>query len=216
MHSDSFRSEPAYLKKQRRQAFAGATLVLAAALVALYMRWKVDRPDSSHEPSPAVASPQRAAPAAADSQQPVPTLRQSARSERLASPARHPPTAGAHGIYKCRKDGRVVYADRPCDGDTEVLLLPVPSAGLAPDRSYAEQLDRLRADRAGTRPAAQAQESAATRSDSSNDTPCATIDREIQQIDATTRQPLSVPMAEHYRERRRALMDQRFSAGCNG
>lgn len=205
MHSDSFRSEPAYLKKQRRQAYAGATLVLAAALVALYMRWKVDRPDSSHEPSPAVAS-----------QQPVPTLRQSARSERLASPARHPPTAGAHGIYKCRKDGRVVYADRPCDGDTEVLLLPVPSAGLTPDRSYAEQLDRLRADRAGTRPAAQAQESAATRSGSSKDTPCATIDREIQQIDATTRQPLSVPMAEHYRERRRALMEQRFSAGCNG
>jgi hypothetical protein len=45
---------------------------------------------------------------------------------------------------------------------------------------------------------------------------CAAIDAAIRRIDAITRQPLSIPLAEHCRARRKALMDERFSIACNG
>lgn len=52
------------------------------------------------------------------------------------------------GIYKCREHGRTVYADHPCSAQAEALTVAPASAGLSPDRSYAEQLAQLQAERA--------------------------------------------------------------------
>ena len=53
-----------------------------------------------------------------------------------------------YGIYRCRENGRTVYADHPCGAQAEALAVAPALAGLSPDRSYAEQLAQLQAERA--------------------------------------------------------------------
>ncbi|HEY9191671.1 MAG TPA: hypothetical protein VIO81_02235, partial [Methyloversatilis sp.] len=110
---------------------------------------------------------------------------------------------------------RTVYADVPCGERVEAVALAAPSAGLVPERSYADQLARVRSERA-RHAASQPEPVAYASGGPSVDDRCAATDQAVRQIDAITRQLLSIPQAEYYRARRKALMDQRFSLGCNG
>jgi hypothetical protein len=194
-------------RREKRLAAAGALCALAAASCALYLMWNSNRPvEPVGDQAGQVARP--------DSPPAAPPVPQ--RAPVVAPPqVTAPSPAPAGGIYRCREGTRVVYTDHPCGADSTPLDLAPPSAGLRPDRSYAEQLARVRAERAqhaASLPVAQASRTPAP----DERQRCAAIDAGIRQIDAITRQPLTVPMAEHYRERRRALMDERFSIGCNG
>ena len=119
------------------------------------------------------------------------------------------------GIYKCREHGRTVYADHPCSAQAEALTVAPASAGLSPDRSYAEQLAQVQAERA-RHAARQPVRSAAASPARAHDARCAAIDETVRRIDAATRQPLGIPELEHFRAQRKALMDERFSIPCNG
>lgn len=194
-------------RRLHRQAAAGALCVVTTGVLVLGHLWDKDRPAA-----PAVEPPGQVA--APDARPVAPPARQPPATADAPRPA--PLPAPASGIYRCRDGARVVYADRPCGTGSEAVELPPPSAGLQPDRSYAEQLERVRAERArhaASRPVARADDRAPA---SQGGGRCATIDAQIRQIDAATRQPQTVPMAEYYREQRRSLMDERFSLGCNG
>lgn len=119
------------------------------------------------------------------------------------------------GIYKCREHGRTVYADHPCSAQAEALTVAPASAGLSPDRSYAEQLAQLQAERARHAARQPAPDPAAAPA-RTHDARCAAIDETVRRIDAATRQPLGIPELEHFRAQRKALMDERFSIPCNG
>lgn len=194
-------------RREEQLAAAGVLSVAAAGAFALYLVWGGYRPDEpGGEPSGQATRPD-ARTAAPPAMQLAPVV--------VTPTVPAPSPAPASGIFRCRDGARVVYADRPCGVGSEPLELAPQSAGLQPDRSYVEQLARVRAERArhaASLPVARADD-ARGRDERQR---CAAIDTNIQQIDAITRQPLTVPMAEHYRERRRALMDERFSIGCNG
>lgn len=125
------------------------------------------------------------------------------------------PAVRKNTIFKCTVGGRTIYADAPCGDQVETVVIASASAGLSPGRSYADQLARVRAERAH-HAASQPMPVTTDRSAPSIDDRCAAIDDAVRQIDTITRQPLSVPKAEHYRVRRKTLMDERFSIACNG
>lgn len=189
-----------------RRAAAGALCAVLAGVLALGFMWDMDPPTAPvGEASGQTATRQAPTPNPPSPRAPVVT----------APPLAARSPAPAPGIYRCVDGARVVYADRPCGAGSEAVALPAPSAGLQPDRSYAEQLARVRAERARhatSLPMAQT-DTVPVRDEGVR---CASIDASIRQIDAATRQPLTVPMAESYRAQRRALMDERFSIGCNG
>ncbi len=125
------------------------------------------------------------------------------------------PNARSNTIYKCTVGESTVYADVPCGDRVETIVLAAPSAGLVPERSYADQLARVRTERARHAALRPVPVASASRGPSIDDS-CAAIDEAVRQIDTITHQPLSIPQAEYYRARRKALMDERFSLGCNG
>ncbi|MDP2868859.1 MAG: hypothetical protein Q8O08_08530 [Methyloversatilis sp.] len=185
------------------------TLALIAAIgtvvgVWLTIEWlaHADRPDTTAT-QPAEVAPAAPAPAASPPRahaRPVPQIEPDVRGD---------------AIYKCTVAGSTVYADAPCGEQARTVALPPPSAGLSPDRSYAEQLARVRAERARHAATHPAPSTDIARRPSS-DNRCASIDETVKAIDAATRQPHDVPAAEHFRARRRSLMDERFTLGCNG
>lgn len=172
-------------------ALIWAIAVVAGAWIAAEWLAQTARLDAAPQPS-SVAAP--AAPATTVVQPP-------ATSRTVQTPA---PTARHDSIYKCTAGGRTVYADAPCGDRAEAVVLAPFGAGLSPGRSYAHH--------AASQPVALT----STRSAPSIDDRCAAIDDAVRQIDAITRQPLSIPRAEHYRARRKALMDERFAVACNG
>lgn len=184
-------------------------LIAAIAIVggaALSVEWlaRTDRPDAATPPSADVMPP---APAPGTAPAPARPM--------VTPPPQIEAAARRNTIFKCKVGDRTVYADAPCGEHAEAIALPPPSAGLSPDRSYAEQLVRVRAERArhaALQPAPA--EDIARRPVTRNR--CASIDASVMGIDAATRQPHDVPAAEHFRARRKALMDERFTLGCNG
>jgi hypothetical protein len=184
-------------------------LALIAAIVTIVGVWLTiewlayaDRPDTTTT-RPAGITPATPVPAASPPQalaRPMPQIEPDVRGD---------------AIYKCTLAGRTVYADAPCGEQARTVALPPPSAGLSPDRSYAEQLARVRAERA-RHAATQPAPSADIARRPSTDNRCASIDDTVKTIDAATRQPHDVPAAEHFRARRKSLMDERFTLGCNG
>lgn len=180
-----------------------AIAVVAGAWIAAEWLAQTDRLDAARQPS-SVAAP--ASPPATVVQPPAAT------SRTVQTPAS---TTRNDSIYKCTVGGRTVYADAPCGDRAETVVLAPSGAGLSPGRSYADQLAQVRAERA-RHAASQPVAVTSTRSAPSIDDRCASIDDAVRQIDAITRQPLSIPRAEHYRARRKALMDERFAIACNG
>lgn len=191
----------------------GALLIVGGGLVGL---------GRLMTPAPVAPRPdvRAAAPRTTPSPQAGPALTLQAKPDvrRMERPPERPLAAtgpAPDGIYKCRENGRTVYADHPCGARPEALTVVPASAGLSPDRSYAEQLAQLQAERArhATRPPAPGPAAAPART---QDARCAAIDETVRRIDAATRQPLGIPELEHFRAQRKALMDERFSIPCNG
>jgi hypothetical protein len=173
-----------------------AIAVVAGAWIAAEWLAQTDRLDAARQPSSGAAP---ASPPAATSR----------------TVQTHASTTRNDSIYKCTVGGRTVYADAPCGDRAETVVLAPSGAGLSPGRSYADQLAQVRAARA-RHAASQPVAITSTRRAPSIDDRCAAIDDAVRQIDAITRQPLSIPRAEHYRARRKTLMDERFAIACNG
>jgi len=186
----------------RTLALIAAIGTVSGALLTIERLTRADRPDAIATP-PAEVTP--AAP-----------LPDSAPVQANARPSREiEPAVRSDTVYKCTEAGRTAYADAPCGERARAVSLPPASAGLSPDRSYAEQLARVRAERA-RHAAAQTAPSADTARRASTDGRCASMDAMVKAIDTATRQPHDVQAAEHFRARRKALMDERFTLGCNG
>lgn len=190
-------------------SLAGALLIVGGGLVGL---------GRLMTPAPVAPRPdvRAAAPRTTPSPQAGPALTPQAKPDarRIERPLA---TTGPapDGIYKCREHGRTVYADHPCSAQAEALTVAPASAGLSPDRSYAEQLAQLQAERARHAARQPAPDPAAAPA-GTHDARCAAIDETVRRIDAATRQPLGIPELEHFRAQRKALMDERFSIPCNG
>lgn len=179
-----------------------AIAVVGGAWMAMEWLAQTDRPGGAPRPS-SVASPALLPPGITSPPAKAPTV---------PAPA---PNARSNTIYKCTVGERTVYADKPCGKRVETVALAAPSAGLVPERSYADQLARVRTERA-RHAALQPAPVASARSGLSIVDRCAAIDDAVRQIDTITRQPLSMAQAEYHRAWRKALMDERFSLGCNG
>lgn len=185
------------------------TLAVIAAISSIVGLWlTIEWLARADLPEPTVTQPTEVTPAS-----PVPSAAPPQANARPTPPTE--PAIRGDAIYKCTVAGRTVYADTPCGEQARTVALPPPSAGLSPDRSYAEQLARVRAERA-RHAATQSVPGADFARRPSTDSRCASIDETVKAIDAATRQPHDVPAAEHFRARRRALMDERFTLGCNG
>ncbi|HLO92762.1 MAG TPA: DUF4124 domain-containing protein [Burkholderiaceae bacterium] len=194
-------------------SLVGALLIVGGGLVGL------DRLIAPAPVSPRPDAPP-AAPRATPSPQAGPALTPQAKPDarRLERPPERPlATTGPapYGIYRCRENGRTVYADHPCGAQAEALTVAPASAGLSPDRSYAEQLAQLQAERA-QHVVHQPLPGQAAAPGHTHDARCAAIDETLRRIDSATRQPLGIPELEHFRAQRKALMDERFSIRCNG
>ena len=114
--------------------------------------------------------------------------------------------------------GQIVYADRPCaNGAGKQLALPGDSAGLAPQRSYQQQLAdieparRQRLERERQHDDDRRRLAAAVPDKSMQ---CAEIDRAVAGIDTILRQPYGPEFGDRKNAERKALMDRRFSIGC--
>jgi hypothetical protein len=181
------------------------TLALIVTIVGVWLviEWlaHADRPDTTAT-QPAEIAPGTPAPAASPqaNARPIPQIEPDVRGD---------------AIYKCTVAGHTVYADTPCSEQARTVALPPPSAGLSPDRSYAEQLAQVRAERARHAASLPVPSAVITRRPST-DNRCASIDATVKAIDAATRQPHDVPAAERFRAQRRSLIDERFTLGCNG
>lgn len=193
---------PSHDLRVRTFALIAAIGTVGGTLLVIERLTRADRPDAVATP-PAEVTP--AAP-----------LPDSAPAQANARPFREiEPAVRGDNIYKCTVAGRTAYADAPCGEQARAIALPPASAGLSPDRSYAEQLARVRAERA-RHAATLTPRTADTARRASTDDRCTSIDAMVEAIDAATRQPHDVPAAEHFRARRKALMDERFTLGCNG
>lgn len=183
-----------------------AVATLLAAGLAFEALHRAERPQGAGDGSPAVPSQPPAPPPAA----PIP--------ERQAERRPAPPQPVRAAINKCSVAGQTVYSDQPCSaGAGSELRLPGDSAGLAPRRSYQQQLadieparrQRIERER---RYDDERRSLAAAVPDKTRE--CADIDRAVAGIDAILRQPYGPEFGDRKKAERKALMDRRFSIGC--
>lgn len=185
-----------------------ALTVLVGAWLGFEMLDRADRPQPA-VPTPAPEAAIGAAPSA-------PAAIRAPDDGQVHIPA--PPAAAPGAIHKCTVAGQVVYADQPCAGGAgRQLALPADSAGLAPQRSYQQQLRDI--EPARRQRLAREQEYEAERRRLAATTPdkslqCAEIDRAVAGIDAILRQPYGPEFGDRKKAERKALMDRRFSLGC--
>jgi hypothetical protein len=112
-------------------------------------------------------------------------------------------------VFECNSADQRVFSDRPCSEHAQVreVIAPngmhatraVPSRS-AIDRSVPEQPGP---GAGGAGPIAYSKESV-----------CASIDDQIDRINARMRQPYTAPEGEWYRERLRSLDNERWDAKC--
>lgn len=187
-----------------------SAVLALAALVAAWLAFEMF--DHADHPRPAAPAPEaavRAAPSAPDAVR-LPD------DVQVRIPA--PPAGAPASIHKCTVAGQIVYADRPCaNGADKQLALPGDSAGLAPQRSYQQQLAdieparRQRLERERQHDDDRRRLAAAVPDKSMQ---CAEIDRAVAGIDTILRQPYGPEFGDRKNAERKALMDRRFSIGC--
>lgn len=121
-------------------------------------------------------------------------------------------------VFKCERNGRISFADKPCDPSSRTLSVTA-TAKEAP-----------RAERpVAVAPAPNKERSAATASpmkvralpaDTTRDSgeskefECRQVDIQIANVDAQLRLPHSGPQGDYLNEQRRKLNDRRFAIGC--
>ena len=123
--------------------------------------------------------------------------------------------------FKCTKNGRVSFSDRPCAaGET---LLGTSTSVASPPRDTQTELVRTQAVVARMQAEHQQREAALVSvMPTTPDAPpaakrkvlCNDIDREIAGVDAALRQPHSAEWGDYLTGERRKLTDRRFSIGC--
>lgn len=129
-----------------------------------------------------------------------------------------PPQPARAAINKCSVGGQTVYSDQPCNaGAGTELRLPGDSAGLAPRRSYQQQLadiEPARRQRLARERQYEDERRQAAVSAPNKEQECREIDRAVAGIDAILRQPYGPEFGDRKKAERKALMDRRFSIGC--
>ena len=123
--------------------------------------------------------------------------------------------------FKCGKNGRISFSDRPCTaGET---LLSASTSIAAPPRDAQAELARTQATVARMEAEHAQRESALVRtipatfdepSAAARKASCDLIDRDISRIDSLLRQPHSADWGDYLTGKRKKLTDQRFSLGC--
>jgi hypothetical protein len=114
------------------------------------------------------------------------------------------------GVFRCTTaDGRTLYQDHACSGQTSATPMRGGSFSLVP----ADQAPpiRPRSAQLAAAPVLPSRTNASTQPPSDE---CARIDREVTEIDARTRHAHTSATGERLRARRRALRDRQFEIGC--
>jgi ribosomal protein L29 len=121
--------------------------------------------------------------------------------------------------YKCEKNGRVSFADQPCDNGEKTMSVAVSER--EPSRDHRRELLELKAKAAKMKSERLESERsiASIQGRDSNVKPekalrCKQIDDEIALVDSQLRQPHSGQWGNQLNARRKKLTDLRFSINC--
>ena len=110
-------------------------------------------------------------------------------------------------VFECRGDQGLVLSDQPCGSDAQLREIS------APNRMIAEPIARPRRLPAPERGRSTVV-AAGTTSPGGNAAACASIETEIEKINARMRQQYSSQEGELWRARLRVLSEQRWDAKC--
>ncbi len=141
-----------------------------------------------------------------------------------AATARKPETSlGQRLTFKCERNGRTSFSDKPCTANEQTLAVTREAHG-APSVPHETDLARMRRQLAQMeaeriqREQQFEQEMAARRQPVSESlakaNSCSLIDEEVSRIDSILRQPHSAQWGDYWTERRKKLMDERFDLHC--
>jgi len=122
------------------------------------------------------------------------------------------------GVYECVVNGQRVVSDKPCGPGAQARVLEVDQ----PDpRDVARQRQRTwaaqQSGRSSHAPRSSSVGAAPVAKEAArpNDAACASIDQQIEQIDARMRQGYTSQEGEWYRQRLRELKERRHELGCS-
>lgn len=151
----------------------------------------------------------------------LPTIEPPRVAESSRPTDREPPaTSGQQtyvGVYECVVNGQRVVSDRPCGDDAEVRTLVVdqPDPAEAARQRQQTRAAQQRAVRSSNSTAYVAGGVASTlTARASNQATCESIEQQIAYIDAQMRQGYQSQEGEWYRDRLRALKEQRYDLRC--
>ena len=202
-------------KKPAPHARAISLILALSVMLAGYVLIKLDAPSGK---PPIESSPERAAPASS-------TPQNQAAESPVPDPAEeHSTPESPRSIFTCRENGRVSLSDQPCFASAQTLARTVAEPILAPAlsptrleqmRAAADAMQAARLNRERQWAALNAEAPRARDEQSQfKQTRCREIDREINAIDAHTRQRHSAREGNYWRGERKKLNDERYSLGC--
>ncbi|GHU03743.1 hypothetical protein FACS1894158_02740 [Betaproteobacteria bacterium] len=154
-------------------------------------------------------------------------VKDEARRQQLSQPTSIPPVRAktpdnVNLTFKCEKDGRISFSDKPCSSNEKTVSTtafektsPVnTSNNLEQLRKQAAAMEAARLEREKNAVVAFPKTDKADRDAQSRDFRCREIDNRVTEIDALLRQRHSSKTGEQLSERRRKLYGERFSIGC--
>lgn len=122
--------------------------------------------------------------------------------------------------YKCERNGRISYGDKPCAATEKALAItaveresPVPQNDLERLRKIAASMEVSRLEREKALVVATKQITASS-TNQAKEFQCQQIDLAIAAKDSELRQPHSAQHGDYLTGERRKLTDERFSIGC--
>lgn len=125
----------------------------------------------------------------------------------------------ANLMFRCQKNGRASFSDKPCDTDARTMsVTAAEKLPDAPDDRLAQMkrsVVRMEADRlAREREQAVVIVSRATTADSNKTIQCKEVDDWVSSLDARLRQPHDAPTGDYLTGERKKWMDRRFELRC--
>ena len=121
--------------------------------------------------------------------------------------------------FKCQKNGRTSFSDRPCEADAQVVsvteareLPPVRDDRLAQMKRQVAQMEADRLAREQAQPAVSSVPS--TEPEPNKAIQCKEVDGWVAHFDARLRQPHDAQMGDYLTGERKKWMDRRFELRC--
>jgi len=185
--------------------------VLAAVAFLAWMQFS-GKPDSLPAAEPALEAAV-AEPAVIES----PRLIEAPATHYMGPPPARTGQESYVGVYECVENGQRVISDRPCSSSAQARTLVVDQPDprdVARQRQQQWQAQQQAGRTYSTRRETSQYQSADTRPRPSNEAACASIDQQIDWLNARMRQKYSSQEGEYLRDQLRALKERRYDLRC--